>query len=205
MVPMLRQNVIVHEISLSTGTPWHIYGAAVLAGLIAIGGWYVVHRTSQSRDLLNWRRTTLLKVTSDLLEASSKRNRTIGLNLRTWTPQLNQEQLSLLEEMKQCRNQLWIAGADELYKQAMTIIEMHVLAAENARFHLKEPYLLKAIVNQKELERRHNQLLIMTRTYINSKEIKKAIGSPTGEQRREIESRTQTDEIGKSETEVVNS
>ncbi|HEY9258240.1 hypothetical protein [Chitinophaga sp.] len=67
------QHIIVHETRISSGTPWHIYIAALLAAIVAIIGWVVVHRTSQGRDLLNWRRTTLVQSTMELLETSNER------------------------------------------------------------------------------------------------------------------------------------
>lgn len=69
------------QVMVKAASPWVTIGAAALAamiaGLIACVGWYVVHRTSRSRDLLNWRRTALLQAVSTLIEASNNRHDTI--------------------------------------------------------------------------------------------------------------------------------
>lgn len=69
---------VVPQVIIQSGTPWHIYIAAIAATVVAIAGWFVAHRTSQSRDLLNWRRTTLLTAVSTLIEASIKRRALIA-------------------------------------------------------------------------------------------------------------------------------
>jgi len=56
-----------------SGIPWHVYIAALIGAGVAIIGWIVVHQTSQGRDLLNWRRTTLVQSTMELLDASNER------------------------------------------------------------------------------------------------------------------------------------
>lgn len=70
------QHIIVHETRISSGTPWYI--TAIPVAIIAIAGWFFVHRATQSRDLLNWRRTTLLTAVSTLIEASNKRRALIA-------------------------------------------------------------------------------------------------------------------------------
>lgn len=65
---------VVHEVIMpDSGIPWHVYIAALIGASVAIIGWIVVHQTSQGRDLLNWRRTTLVQSTMELLEASKER------------------------------------------------------------------------------------------------------------------------------------
>ncbi|BCF83318.1 hypothetical protein RQCS_28630 [Rhodococcus qingshengii] len=67
------EHIIVHETRISSGPPVHIYIAAIAATVVAIIGWLVVHRTSQNRDLKNWRRTTITETVSDFIELSQER------------------------------------------------------------------------------------------------------------------------------------
>lgn len=137
MVPMLRQNVIVHEISLSSGTPWHVYIAAVIAGVIAIGGWIVVHRTSQSRDLQNWRRTTLLEAVSTMVETSISRRDHIQASIGNYDrftikkgykvpPEVREAQRKMLA----ARYQIQICQADGVLSFAAKIIRMHARSSD---------------------------------------------------------------------------
>ncbi|MCD2156020.1 hypothetical protein LQL77_20020 [Rhodococcus cerastii] len=122
-----------------SGTNWHIYGAAVLAaisgGLIAIRGWVVVHRTSQSRDLQNWRRTALLEATSALIEASE--NRFEAINKDKWVHDTNWQELDadkLREDQRKMRMafyQIRLCDSPLSVKSASEILKLHE-RSENA-------------------------------------------------------------------------
>ncbi|QII01078.1 hypothetical protein BH92_15415 [Rhodococcoides fascians A21d2] len=66
---MLRAQV--EQFVYNAPAPWWTLGtglgAAVLAGIFATIGWYVVHKNSRNRDLENWRRTILVEATTDLV------------------------------------------------------------------------------------------------------------------------------------------
>jgi hypothetical protein len=72
---MLRAQV--EQFVYNAPSPWWTLGtglgAAALAGIFATIGWYVVHRTSRSRDLENWRRTTVVDAVTSLLQLSQER------------------------------------------------------------------------------------------------------------------------------------
>ncbi|PCK26342.1 hypothetical protein [Rhodococcus qingshengii] len=67
---------VVPQVIIQSGTSWYI--PVIATAIVAAAGWYFVHRASQSRDLLNWRRTTLLTAVSTLIEASIKRRALIA-------------------------------------------------------------------------------------------------------------------------------
>ncbi|MBY4013887.1 hypothetical protein HQP04_21100 [Rhodococcus fascians] len=52
-------------------SPWWTVGTGIgtafLAGIFATIGWYVIHRNSRTRDLDNWRRTTLIEAATNLM------------------------------------------------------------------------------------------------------------------------------------------
>ncbi|MGZ0142440.1 MULTISPECIES: hypothetical protein [Rhodococcus] len=136
MVPMLRQNVIVHEISLSSGTPWHVYIAAVIGGLIAIGGWLAVHYFSKKRDLDGWRRTALLEAVSALVASSISRRDHIttvsGLYDRFTIPPtytVPDEARKALRDMMAARHKIEICAENSILRSADQIIELHTNSA----------------------------------------------------------------------------
>lgn len=132
MVPMLRQNVIVHEISLSTSTPWHIYGAAVLAGLIAIVGWIAVHYFSKKRDLKNWQRSMITETVSDFIEISDERFDLIVPYLHTkpkepwWGDDVEKELETYLQRLKRTNQKIMMcASGTDIEKEAHKILTEH--------------------------------------------------------------------------------
>ncbi|MDI9895080.1 hypothetical protein QM797_10115 [Rhodococcus sp. IEGM 1381] len=70
---MLLAQAPVQEIIVQSKTPWWTIGSAVLVALI---GWFVIHRTSKTRDLENWRRTTITTAVAELIEKSDSYNLT---------------------------------------------------------------------------------------------------------------------------------
>ncbi|MDV6265070.1 hypothetical protein [Rhodococcus globerulus] len=126
------EHIIVHETRVSSGTPWHIYIAAIAATVVAIVGWYVVHRTSQGRDLKNWRRTTLLEAVSALVESSIARRDQIttanGLYDRFTIPmgfEVPKEARESYRKMAATRYQIQICVADKVLGIADQIIMLH--------------------------------------------------------------------------------
>ncbi|WMN01685.1 hypothetical protein [Rhodococcus erythropolis] len=111
---------VVHEVIIQSSTPWHIYIAAVIGGLIAIGGWFVVHRTSQSRDLLNWRRTALLHAVSTLIEASNNRHDTI---LDKSVP--NSDLRKDYRKMQAAHDQIRVCASDSTLFAAAGVLSLH--------------------------------------------------------------------------------
>ncbi|NIL90712.1 hypothetical protein RhoFasSB10_03042 [Rhodococcus fascians] len=64
----------VEQFVYNAPSPWWTVGtglgAAVLAGVFATVGWYVVHKTSNARELTKWRRDTLTNATVEFFQLS---------------------------------------------------------------------------------------------------------------------------------------
>ncbi|WP_158170901.1 hypothetical protein [Rhodococcus sp. JT-3] len=168
MVPMLRQNVIVHEISLSSGTPWHVYIAAVIAGVTAIGGWIVVHRTSQSRDLKNWRRTTLLEAVSTIVETSISRRDHIQASIGNYDRFTIKQGYEVPSEVREsqrkmlaARYQVQICKANDVLIFAEEIIKLHARSSDAIqrlqRSYVETPY--EIVRNMTDEQIRNNEAL----------------------------------------------
>lgn len=115
---------VVHEVIVKVGSPWITIGAAALAaliaGLIACIGWYVVHRTSRSRDLLNWRRTALLQAVSSLLEASNARYEAL-----TTDGMPRSELRKQYRRMLAANDQIRISSSGTIFSTAGLVMHLH--------------------------------------------------------------------------------
>ena len=145
------EHIIVRETKITSGAPWHIYGAAVIAGLIAIGGWVVVHRTSQSRDLKNWRRTTLLEAVATLIESSIARRdqitTAIGPYDRFTVPrsfEVPDEARESYRKLSAARYQIKICIADEVLNFSDKIIELHTTSNTSIE-RLKRSFMTNSV------------------------------------------------------------
>lgn len=127
------------------------------------------------REGVKWRRDTLTKATSEFIAASEARNHLLILNSEQWSPELGNQQLALIAQMKQCRMQYWIIGAEEIYIQAGIILELHIHPIENAQLHSNSSEAHKAVLNPDILNKENTELITQTRQYINSKEIREAV------------------------------
>lgn len=112
---------VVHEVIVQSSTPWHVYVAAVITGLIACIGWYVVHRTSQNRDRLNWRRTALLQSVTSLIEASNNRNEILHTK-----DALRSELRNQYYRMQVAYDQIRICGSNEIFTLATRVVKLHL-------------------------------------------------------------------------------
>ncbi len=149
-----------------------ISGVAIL---VAVGNLIWTQSRMDKREGIKWRRDTLTKATSEFIAASEGRNQLLILNRDNWSKEHNNQQISLLSEMKQCRNQFWIAGAEEIYEQAGAVMEMHVEKAKKGKLQSVGAISVDAIVDVARLNEQNSQLIVLTRQYINSKNIKKSV------------------------------
>ncbi|MBT1255491.1 hypothetical protein KHP11_13580 [Rhodococcus erythropolis] len=174
---------VVHEVIIQSSTPWHIYIAAVIGALIAIGGWIVVHRTSQSRDLKNWRRTTLVQSTMELLAASNERFEAV--NDSASDRSVAKAAMRRIEIQFQT---IRLLGDDELMEAAQEIWQKHTIssAAFNRYFAGRGQdfqVLDAAQMDEWELEGYHHNLTQALKNSLQQKKRKGSgikLNSPTG-------------------------
>ncbi|MCE4165232.1 MULTISPECIES: hypothetical protein [Rhodococcus] len=112
------------QVIVKAASPWITLGAAalaaVIAGLIACVGWYVVHRTSRSRDLLNWRRTALLQAATSLIDASNHRNEILHTK-----DALRSELRTQYYRMQVPYDQIRICGSEDVFSLATRVMKLH--------------------------------------------------------------------------------
>ncbi|MBJ7479710.1 hypothetical protein [Rhodococcus sp. (in: high G+C Gram-positive bacteria)] len=185
------QPIINQVIMPDSGIPWHVYIAAVIGGLIAIVGWIVVHRTSQSRDLQNWRRTALLEATSALIEASE--NRFEAINKDKWVHDTNWQELDadkLREDQRKmriafyqirlCDSPLSVKSASEILKlherseYAFERIELSARGGEHPELEPEEleSFGLKAKMNEATIQIHQDALMKTAKKIIHTKKRK---------------------------------
>ena len=157
---------------------------SVLAVFVAVGNFLYTQARMDQRESVKWRRETLTKATSEFIEASETRNQLLSLNPNDWLKDHNDQQIALISKMKMCRNQFWVIGAEELYEQAGVIMEMHVFGANGASLHASKADPTSAIVDIKNLNIENSKLIILTRRYLNSKQIKKSISKISRDDRQ---------------------
>lgn len=125
---MLLAQAPVQEIIVKSATPWWTIGSAVLVALI---GWFVIHRTSKARDLENWRRTTITSAAAELIEKSDSYNLTKNSLLNPPFPRGEslQGQLEIifaaLNEMNSKMTTLRICGDEMVHAKAKEIYEFN--------------------------------------------------------------------------------
>lgn len=167
---------VVHEVIIQSSTPWHIYIAAVIGGLIAIAGWIVVHRTSRSRDLQNWRRGELLKHTSRIIELSTKRAEILRSRLYEvtervfWTTKDWDLHSELIVEMWRLIDQLKLLQAQDLIDRFEALITVH----QNSEYHIRdddydESALFLAMIDPDEQTTEHQKVIDEFHRTIQSK------------------------------------
>ncbi|MBJ7479711.1 hypothetical protein [Rhodococcus sp. (in: high G+C Gram-positive bacteria)] len=188
MVPMLRQNVIVHEISLSTSTPWHIYGAAVLAGLIAIVGWIAVHYFSKKRDQKNWQRTMITETVSEFIELSQERFHLVEPYLHTkpmdplWDKDVENQLKSILQKLKLTHQKILLcAYGTTVASKSQDVLNAHMSSDWGIRmlkkltFHHTDPerqkYRNMATLYDFHVMNGHNELLRATQRELGQRQI----------------------------------
>lgn len=167
---------VVHEVVIQSGTPWHVYIAAVVGGLIAIVGWIVVHRTSRSRDLQSWRRGELLKHTSRIIELSTKRGELLRSRLYEvtepvfWTTKDWDMHSELIVEMRSLIDQLKLLQAQKLINRFEALIRVH----QNSEYHIRddeydESALFLAMIDPDEQTTEHQKVINEFHRTIQSK------------------------------------
>ncbi|WP_143547098.1 hypothetical protein [Rhodococcus sp. 05-2255-1e] len=170
---MLLAQEPVQEIIVQSATPWWTIGSAVLVALI---GWYVIHRTSKSRDRENWRRDTLTRAVSELLESSNTQLDLITsiLNYKS----VNKESLTdpMAELVKSRRRtersieQISICIAPKVKHYADHVFKLNRTHAKNVALYIKDAIRQldtevlddlrkQAQPNTKELKFFHRQLI----------------------------------------------
>lgn len=181
------QPVINQVILPDSGIPWHVYVAAVLATIVAIGGWFVVHRTSQSRDLKNWRRTTLLEAVATMVETSISRRDHIQASIGNYDrftikqgyevpPEVREAQRKMLA----ARYQIQICQADGVLLFADNIIRMHARSSDAIqrlqRSYVETPYEIARNMNDDQIKKNESQAEIDIDEFdVNHREIIKAL------------------------------
>ncbi|ROZ46047.1 hypothetical protein EEB13_17595 [Rhodococcus sp. WS3] len=166
---------VVHEVIIQSSTPWHIYIAALIAGAIAIGGWFVVHRTSQSRDLLSWRRTTLVQSAMELLEASNERFEAVN------TPSTDKTTTNdLMRKITRQYETIRLIADDDLGDAARTIFDGHIYSAnaisriptsiESEAMHQQRMHFISIYrMDEWELQGKHEDLITELKRIISAK------------------------------------
>lgn len=156
---------IAQDVIINSPPPWwtvgSALGAALLAGLIATAGWYVVHRTSKNRDFENWRRLTLTTSVSELISASNERsvaanNYTIGPVTDIKFLKLYPPLRTLASKISQNNVQLEICQVEKIHAVANTIDTLHL---NNAMELLKFTNGSRSSENPPQIDQKHLQAL----------------------------------------------
>ncbi|MFF1555005.1 hypothetical protein ACFVX3_28700 [Rhodococcus erythropolis] len=178
---------VVHEVIIQSSTPWHIYIAAVIGGLIAIGGWFVVHRTSQSRDLKNWQRSMIIETVSDFLEISDERFDLIVPYLDTrpkepwWDKEVETKLLVCLQRLKRTNQKILMCASEtEIANETAKILLAHTNSywgetmLKLVTLHHTDPdrekYRNTARMSDFHIRNAHNELLRATQKELGQKQ-----------------------------------
>lgn len=146
---------------MSTGAPWWAF---IVTAAIAILGWFLVNALNTKREIKNWKRSELLKISSQLITLSSRRNRllldqisTMESNDAVFRSHFQQAFTDLLE-MQSVLDQFELLKEQDLHDRAKEIVQLHIDAdKESDQQDTRDEYMVvrQAIVDTDSLAASH--------------------------------------------------